>query len=168
MTGEPTRTASKMAPRAPAISIIVSKVKYPLRFIVSFVQPISDHELIEKHLCNPCIQKERFGATHPSYISYHLKSEVRINYASLSAMFNPLHSSTNQELFKKHLCNQNSHYEKYGRFPLLRHTTAKSTLFAVSKDEWDTKEDTGKSMKNTLYVLRYSKRHFLGQSDIEQ
>ena len=25
--------------------------------------------------------------------------------------------------------------------------TAKSTLFAVSKDEWDTKEDTGKSMK---------------------
>ena len=36
---------------------------------------------------------------------------------------------------------------------------AKSTLFAVSKDEWDTKEDTGKSMKNALYVLRYAKRH---------
>ena len=36
--------------------------------------------------------------------------------------------------------------------------TAKSTLFAVSKDEWDTKEDTGKSMKNVLYVLRYVKR----------
>ena len=33
---------------------------------------------------------------------------------------------------------------------------AKSTLFAVSKDEWDTKEDTGKSMKNALYVLRYA------------
>ena len=31
--------------------------------------------------------------------------------------------------------------------------TAKSTLFAVSKDEWDTKEDTGKSMKNALYIL---------------
>ena len=30
--------------------------------------------------------------------------------------------------------------------------TSKSTLFAVSKDEWDTKEDTGKSMKNTLYT----------------
>ena len=36
--------------------------------------------------------------------------------------------------------------------------------FAVSKDEWDTKEDTGKSMKNVLYVLRYAKRHRLGQS----
>ena len=35
--------------------------------------------------------------------------------------------------------------------------TAKSTLFAVSKDEWDTKEDTGKSMKNALYVLWYAK-----------
>ena len=34
--------------------------------------------------------------------------------------------------------------------------TAKSTLFAVSKDEWSTKEDTGKSMKNVLYVLRYA------------
>ena len=28
--------------------------------------------------------------------------------------------------------------------------------FAVSKDKWDTKEDTGKSMKNVLYVLRYA------------
>ena len=39
------------------------------------------------------------------------------------------------------------------------HAITKSTLFAVSKDEWDTKEDTGKSMKNALYVLRYTKRH---------
>ena len=34
------------------------------------------------------------------------------------------------------------------------HATAKST---VNKDERDTKEDTGKSMKNALYVLRYAK-----------
>ena len=32
-----------------------------------------------------------------------------------------------------------------------------ATLFAVSKDEWNTKEDTGKSMKNALYILRYAK-----------
>ena len=42
--------------------------------------------------------------------------------------------------------------------------TAKSIPFTVSKDEWDTKEDTGKSMKNALYVLRYAKRHLLGRS----
>ena len=45
---------------------------------------------------------------------------------------------------------------------------AKSTLFAVSKDEWETKEDTGKSMKNALYILRYAKRHLSGRSDVEQ
>jgi len=33
-------------------------------------------------------------------------------------------------------------------------------LFTVSKDEWDTKEGPGKSMKNALYVHRYGKRHF--------
>ena len=68
-------------------------------------------------------------------------------------MFNPLHSISDLELFKKHLCNRNSHFEKYGRF--LLHATTRSTLFAVSKDEWDTKEETGKSMKNALYVLWY-------------
>ena len=41
----------------------------------------------------------------------------------------------------------------------------KSTFFIVSKDEWDKKEDTGKSMKNALYVLWYAKRHLLGGSD---
>ena len=32
--------------------------------------------------------------------------------------------------------------------------TAKLTPFAVSKDEWDTKEDTGKSMKNALCAFQ--------------
>ena len=42
------------------------------------------------------------------------------------------------------------------------HATTKSIPFAVSKGEWDTKEDTGKSMKNALYILRYAKRHVSG------
>jgi len=36
--------------------------------------------------------------------------------------------------------------------------TTKSTLFMVSKDEWDTKEVTGKSIKNVLHVQWYGKR----------
>ena len=40
-----------------------------------------------------------------------------------------------------------------------RDIETKSTLFTISTDEWDTKEDIGKSMKNALYVLRYTKRH---------
>ena len=77
----------------------------------------------------------------------------------------------NQELFEKHLCNQSSHYKKYERFRYegkLSCATIKSILFTVSKDEWDTKEDTGKSMKNALYVLQYAKRHLSGQSDVKQ
>ena len=31
-------------------------------------------------------------------------------------MFNLLHGSLNQKLFQKHLCNQGTHYEKYGQF----------------------------------------------------
>jgi len=43
-----------------------------------------------------------------------------------------------------------------------------STLFVVNKDEWDTKEGLGKSMKNALYVQWYGKRHLSGWSDVEQ
>jgi len=37
----------------------------------------------------------------------------------------------------------------------------------VNKDEWDTKEGCGKSMKNALYVQRYGKRHLSGWSNID-
>jgi len=40
--------------------------------------------------------------------------------------------------------------------------TIKSTLFAVSKNEWDAKENAGKSMKNALYTLQHAKRHLAG------
>ena len=71
-------------------------------------------------------------------------------------MFNPLCSSTNQDLCVKHLCNQGSHNEKYNFHYEWKpsHVSAKSIRFAISKDEWDTKEDTGRSMKDALYVLR--------------
>ena len=38
----------------------------------------------------------------------------------------------------------------------------RSMLFFVSKDEWNTKEDTGKSMKNALYILWHAKEAPLG------
>jgi len=40
--------------------------------------------------------------------------------------------------------------------------TTKSTLFVESKDEWDTKEGTGKSIKNALHVQWYGKKHLSG------
>jgi len=38
----------------------------------------------------------------------------------------------------------------------------KLMLFTVSKDEWNTKEDFGKSLKNELNILQYAKRHLSG------
>ena len=83
-------------------------------------------------------------------------------------MFNPLHSNMNQNCLKSTSAIKiatakdadDFHFE--GK-PSRAH--AKSTPFPVSKDEWDTKEDTGKSLKNALYVLQYAKRHLSGRSD---
>ena len=57
---------------------------------------------------------------------------------------------------------KNTNYFHYEGKP--SRAIAKSTLFVVSKDEWDTKEDTGKSMKNAFYILRYAKRHFSAEA----
>ena len=70
-------------------------------------------------------------------------------------MLNSLHSGVNQELFEKRLCNQGSQIWTVSvtqRKP--SHATTKLTLLTDSKDEWDTKQDTGKSMKNALCILR--------------
>jgi len=71
----------------------------------------------------------------------------QVNY-SFSARFNLLYNSTNQQLFGKHLSNQSSHYKNYRLFLLGKD----AYQINLSKDEWGTKEDTGKSMKNVLYV----------------
>ena len=73
MTGEPTHTASQMVPSAPAMLIIVCKVKYPLCFVVNYVQPITQHfesRTVRKvPLQSP--HTKRNGATCPSHIDYH-------------------------------------------------------------------------------------------------
>ena len=107
---------------------------------------------------------ERNGAAHPSYTNYRLKSEVSITHHCQLCLthytavriknclksISPIKIATMKNMDDFH----------YKGKPSC--ASAKSTLFAVSKDEWDTKEDTGMSMKNALYVLRYAKRHLLG------
>ena len=131
---------------------------------------IMNQELFEKHPCNPHIPKERNGATHPSYINYRLKSEVSITlhcrlystHYTAVRIKNCLKSTSAIKIATTKNTDDFHCKEKPS------HATAKSPLFAVSKDEWDTKEDTGKCMKNALYVLRYAKRHLSDQSDTKQ
>ena len=112
----------------------------------NLLHSITNQELFEKHLCNPRIPKEI--VPHAPVISINVL-KVKYPLYFIVSLFNPLHSSMNQELFEKHLCNKiatmkklmisvskGSHYV----LPSNRH-------FTVSNDEWDTKENTGKSME---------------------
>ena len=90
-----------------------------------------------------------------------------IHCLSLSAMFNSLHRRTNQESFKKHLCNQGSYYEKYGQFPLRKgshHVQPPNHCFSLSARMNGTQK---RPINNTLHVLRCAKRHLSGWSDIK-
>ena len=113
---------------------------------------------------------ERNGAACPSYINYHLKSEVSITpccrLCSTCYTTVQIENCSKSTSAIKTVTMKNTDDFRYEGKPL--RAIAKSTLFAVSKDVWDTKEDTGKSMKNALYILWYAKRHLSGQSDIEQ
>jgi len=66
-------------------------------------------------------------------------------------MFNPLYNS---QLFEKNIYNQSSHYKNYGQFLLWMEATAN---WLWTKINGTTKEGTGISMKNTLYVQQYGK-----------
>ena len=105
--------------RVPQQPIIIWKEEYPSCFIVSYVQPVTQHYESRN------VRKEPEVATMKNTDNFHYEG--------------------------KQLC-----------------ATTKSTPFAVRKDEWNTKEDTGKSMKNALYVLQYAKRHVSSWSNIEQ
>jgi len=80
--------------------------------------------------------------------------------ASFIAMFNLLHSSTNQQLFKKLICSQSNHYEKSWLFLCCEkkpsHATTIDTFFCQQR--WMAhKGGTGKYIKNALCVLWYAK-----------
>ena len=99
---------------------------------------------------------KRNGASCPSYINYHLKSEVSITLCCqlCSTRYTAVRiknclKSTPAIKIAPMKNTDDFHYEGKPSCAI-----AKSTLFAVSKGEWETKEDTGKSMKNELYVLR--------------
>ena len=141
------------------------KVKYLLRFVVSYVQPVT--QLLKSRT----VQNTILQSTHtdkrgsiPCYINYCLKSELSIMFHcrlcstryTVVGMKNSSKSTSTIKIAGMKNTN-NFHYE--GKPSC---ATTKLTLFTVTKDEWDTKKDTGKSMKNVLYVLRYAKRNLSG------
>ena len=130
---------------------------------------ITNQELFEKHpaIHAYCIKRKKWAC--PSYINYCLKSEVSITlrgqlYSSHYTAVRIKNCSKSTSAIKVATMKNTDDFHYEGKPSC---ATTKSTLFAVSKDEWDTKEDTGMSMKNALYILRYAKRHLSGQSNVE-
>ena len=122
---------------------------------------ISNQKLFEKHLCNPRIPKERNGAACPSYS---LKSEasimLRCQLCSTCYTAVQIKNCSKSTSAIKIATMKNTDDFHYKGKP--SHATTKLTFFAVSKDEWDTKEDIGKYIKNAQYALQYAKRHLSG------
>jgi len=91
--------------------------------------------------------------------------QAPLTYLLSKLRCDPLYNSTNQQLLKrtpaiKVVTMKITDDFRYKRKP--SHTYHNIDTFVVSKDEWETKEGTGKSMKNELHVQRYGKRHLLG------
>jgi len=61
----------------------------------------------QPYYCEPMHTTSKQLHRAPHLHIYRLKED-----ASLPAMFNPLFSSTNQQLFKMNFCNQSSHYRR--------------------------------------------------------
>ena len=70
-----------------------------------------------------------------------------------------LHNIMNEDYVKNFTISSLTRENHLGRFLLCREAIMlcypKLTPIAVSKDEWNTKEDMGQSMKNALYIHMY-------------
>ena len=99
--------------------------------------------------------ERRNSATRPGYINYRLKSEYPLHF--VVGYVQPVTQQYKSRTVRKASTMKSTDDFCYEGKP--SRATAKSTLFAVSKDEYDTKEDTGKCMKNSLYMPWYAKRH---------
>ena len=104
--------------------------------------------------------KERMAPCTPA-INYCLKNEVSITLCCQLC-------STHYTALQIKNCLKSTSANTVKNMGKAIMSTVKSTLFAVSKDKWNTKEDTGKSIKNVLYVLWYAKRYLSGRSDVKQ
>jgi len=71
---------------------------------------------------------------------------------SITLLCQPDAQQYESQTVQKAPLNQSNHYEKYRQFPLCKESHYVLPPNQLSKDEWNTKEDTSKSMRNTLYV----------------
>ena len=120
LTGEPTHSALKVTCTL-VILFFTWKVKYPLHF--SFVKPITQQYESRNpwnYQCNQSSHYEKHERCHVPQL-YQLLPESEAPIVLLCQLCSMRYTVVlNQDLFKKHFCNQGSHYEKYRQFPLYK------------------------------------------------
>ena len=124
----------------------INEVKYLLRFVISYFPSVTQHyesKTIRKAPLQSThtASKERNGVARPSYINYHLKSEISIvlRCQLCSTLYTAVRikNCLKSTSAIKVPTMKNMDNFRYDGKP--SHATTKSTLFAVRKDEWDKK-----------------------------
>jgi len=101
---------------------------------------------------------------HPSYINYHLKNQVSIMLCC--QLCSTCYAAVRINKYLKSTSAIKVVTMKYTEAISVSITcNHQINTFSVSKDEWETKEGTGKSMNNALYIPWYAKGYLC---DIEQ
>jgi len=148
----------------PHASIISENHYSSLSAMFILLHSSMNQELFEKYICSQSGHYEKYGWCCAPQLS----SKIDVSIALLCQL-----CSTCYTAIRIKSCIKNT---SVIRLPLWKISvtqrkpsceTTQSMLFTVNK-EWNTKEDTGKSMKSALHVLRYAKRHLSGWSDVEQ
>ena len=103
---------------------------------------------------NYCLESAAANMLHFQLCSAHYTASQTKNSVTIISAINPVTMENMDDSRLQMYC--------------MHRGTANRHLGLVSKKKWDTKEDKGKSMMRALYVLRYSNRHILGRTDVEQ
>ena len=146
-------------------------MKYPLRFIVSYVQHVTQHfksRTVQKAPLQFMHTKRKKWCRVPQL--YQLSSEKSsIHYTSLSAVFNPLYTAVRIKNCLKSTSAIKIATIKIRTVSIMKrnhHMLLPNQHFSLSAKMNGTQRRT--LQKDALYVLRYVKRHLLGHSDVEQ
>ena len=124
------------------------KVKYPLHFFVSHAQPSMNQELLD--VIKVATMKTMNGAVWSSYIIYCLKMKYPLCFIVSYCMFNLLvqikHCSKSNSVIKVAALKNMDDFH-YAQEDI---TAINWTPFTISKNEWNTKENTDKSTVSQL------------------
>ena len=135
-------------------------MKHPLWFVVSYVQPVTQHfgsrtvrnaplQSMHAETKKWCHTPQLYQLSSESEVSIMLRCRLCSTHYTAVQIKNCSKCISAIKITTMKNTDDSCYEVKPSR------ATARSILFAVSKDEWDTKEDTGKSIVCTAVCKRH-------------